>query len=372
MYKNESKSTEANRWKGVLETAVNKRIGSAANVIETVKNQMIEDFIVQGKKLQFHATHDEKSDTLATVVMELPNEAERCLHTNAIQQLASKTNVPKKFIDSLLGSGHWGAELIAHNFNEILHNSNGSKYLIRSIGNETRAFLSDRYRRIDSRPLVDAFAAESQNFGLQPFEGFALDTTIRIRGIIPVIFEPYPGEFIAFGLQWKNSDFGVGGHELGFYSLRPVCLNGAVGESVLRQVHLGSRLQDDIEYSAETYRLDTMANISALRDVVRAALNPANIDLQCEVIRTAHEKKINPKEAKEMLQARLTRSDADEVIEAYTSADIEMMPAGNSVYRLSNALSWVANLKRDSEPEKSLELQQFAGEIMPKVKLLNA
>ncbi len=369
---NSSKSEQAEKWRGVLENAISKRIGSAVNVIETVKNQSIEDAIVQAKKLNFHATHDDKSDTLATVVMELPNGAEKCLHPNAINQLAQKTNMPKKFIDAVLGAGHWGAELIAHNFNEILHNSNGSKYLVRSVGSETRGFLSDKYRRIDSRPLVDAFASEAQNFGLQPYEGYALDTTIRIRGIIPVIFEPYPGEFIAYGLQWKNSDFGVGGHELGFFSLRPTCLNGACGESVLRQVHLGSRLQDDIQYSAETYRLDTMANISALRDVVRAALNPANIDLQIQTIRMAYEQKITPKEAKEILNAKLTKQDADEVIEAYNSPDIEMMPAGNNVYRLSNALSWVANLKRESQVEKSLELQQLAGEIMPKVKMLNA
>jgi hypothetical protein len=369
---NESKSADASRWREVLENAIQKRIGSAVNVIETVKSQIIEDHIVRAKSLNFSAVVDNQSDTLATVVMQLPNKTEKCLHQNAVRQLAEKSNMPKKFIDMMIGEGHWGASLIAHNFNEILHHGNGEKNLIRSIGNETRAFLSDRFRRIDSRPLVDAFAGTAQEFGLMPYEGYALDTTVRIRGIIPVIFEPYPGEFVAFGLQWKNSDFGVGGHELGFFMLRPTCLNGAVGDSVLRQVHLGGRLSEDLIYSQETYQLDTMANVSALKDVVRAALNPANIDQHVEAIKIAQAKNITPKEAKEMLKARLSKADTDEVIEAYNSPDIEMMPAGNTAYRLSNALSWVANLKRDSQVEKSLELQQIAGEIMPKVKLLNA
>lgn len=364
-YSNLAKSEGATRMQGVLENAISKRIGSAQNVIETVKSTIVEDHIVRGAALNFERVEDS-----ARIKMILPDGQEKGLHKNAVQQLSDRASMPKKFIDMMMGAGEWGADLIAHNFNEILHHGNGSKYLIRSVQDETRAFLSDRYRRIDSRPLLDAFASESQNLGLQPYEGYALDTTIRIRGILPFIFEPYPGEFLTFGLQWKNSDFGAGGHELNLFTLRPTCLNGAVSESMLRQIHLGGRLAEDIAFSENTYRLDTEANVSALRDIVRHALNPASINNQIEAIRIANAKNITPKEAKEFLSKNLGKADATEVTEAFISPDIEMMPAGQTEWRLSNALSWVGNLKAESgETEKALELQSLAGSLIPKIDL---
>lgn len=377
-FRNIATSNGANNMRRVLESAIEKRVDSAVNVIERVQGMAIDDHIVRAKALNFSRETLEANVGYAEgfsgrLQMNLPDGQSKFLHENAVRQLAAQSDMPKKFIDSIIGRGAWGTDLIAHNFNQILHNGNGTKYLIRSVQDETRAILSDRYRRIDSRPLIDAFAAESQSLGLVPFEGYALDTTVRIRGILPTVFEPYPGEYIAFGLQWKNSDFGVGGHELGFFLLRPVCLNGAVGESFLRQVHLGGRLSEDIEFSAQTYQLDTQANVSALRDIVRHALGAGNIDGQVDAIRFAHEKNITPKEAKDFLSKNLLKGDADEVTEAFISPDIEMMPAGQNQWRLSNALSWVANIKTASgETEKALELQSLAGSLIPKVELLSA
>lgn len=372
MFQNESKSEQANRYKEVLQRDIDRRLQSAVDVIETVQGQVVNDAVVRGSALEFAAAESNQFG-ISMQLPALPNTSEgsvKALHSNAMQQIADRTGVPKRFVDSLASQGSWGASLLAHNFNKILHHGNGTKFLVRSVGDQARAFLSDRYRRLDSRPLIEAFASESQKLGLIPYEGYALDTTIRIRGIIPTIFEPYPGEFMAFGLQWKNSDFGVGGHELGYYAIRPACLNGMTRESVLRQVHLGARLSEDISFSQETYSLDTAANVSALRDIVRHALSPASIDAQIDTIRVAHEKNITPKDAKEFLAKRLTKGDGAEVIEAFTSPDIEMMPAGQTAWRLSNALSWVANIKRESgETEKALELQTVAGELVPKANL---
>lgn len=353
-----------------LEEVINNRIASAQNVLSTIQNQIIEDAVVKGRMLNFEAAVQVSDDELesAKVIMRLPNGKTKDLHKNAVAQIAEKTGVPKKFGDTLTGAGLWGANLLAHNFNEIMSHGNGTKYLVRSVGNETRGFLSDRYRRIDSRPLVDAFAGKAQEFGLQPIEGYALDTTVRIRGILPFIFEPFPGEAIAFGGQWKNSDFGVGGNEFNLFSLRLACLNGMTSESLLRQVHLGAKLSEDFVFSDETYRLDTLTNVSKLKDVMTYALNPATIDLQIQSIREAHEQKFEPVEAKKLLKTKLSKKDAETVSEAYNSPDIEMMPSGNTVYRMANALSWVANLRQaDGDSESALSLQAFAGELMPKV-----
>ncbi len=59
---------------------------------------------------------------------------------------------------------------------------------------------------------------------------------------------------------------------------------------------------------------------------------------------------------------RLQKHEADSVVEAYNSADTVNMPAGNSMWRLSNAISWVAGKTEDAE--RKLEISKVAGQIL--------
>jgi len=68
-----------------------------------------------------------------------------------------------------------------------------------------RKFLSDSYRRIDSRPVVEAFATAGQEKGALPYEGYVTDTKIVIQAIMPEVYEPVPGEVVACGLSLENS-----------------------------------------------------------------------------------------------------------------------------------------------------------------------
>ncbi|MFZ0707306.1 MAG: hypothetical protein WAM71_17030 [Candidatus Korobacteraceae bacterium] len=49
-------------------------------------------------------------------------------------------------------------------------------------------------------------------------------------------------------------------------------------------------------------------------------------------------------------------------MEAYNSADTVNMPAANSMWRLSNAVSWVAGKTEDAE--RRLEISKVAGQIL--------
>jgi hypothetical protein len=52
--------------------------------------------------------------------------------------------------------------------------------------------LSDSYRRIDSRPVFEAFATGVQEKGALPYEGYVTDTKIAIQAIMPEVYEPVP------------------------------------------------------------------------------------------------------------------------------------------------------------------------------------
>jgi hypothetical protein len=220
------------------------------------------------------------------------------------------------------------------------------------------------YRRLDSRPIVDAFAKAVQEKGAVPYEGYVTDTKIALQAIMPKVYEPIPGELVAYGLSLENSDFGNGALSLRMYLLRIWCANLAITEERMRQVHLGKRIDDEVFYSQRTYELDAETTVSALRDVIGAQLNAEALDQLMEGIREANQDVLNPVAARGTLKKMLLKSESDAVIEAYNSPDTYNLPAGNTTWRLSNAVSWIAGKTED--PERKLELMKVAGEMLPK------
>jgi hypothetical protein len=104
--------------------------------------------------------------------------------------------------------------------------------------------------------------------------------------------------------------------------------------------------------------------LSALRDVVSAQLNADSLRRQMEAIRHANEQTVDAPSAQDMLRKALLKSESDAVIEAYKSPDTYDLPAGNTTWRLSNAISWIAGSTEDAERE--LELMKIAGDVLPK------
>lgn len=369
-----SNSQAASQARIKMEEVIHRNLSQTQAVVEQVESTVIEDRVVKGSAMGFQVEYGYDvldADTLEDDInprMELitPDGERFGIHENALSQIADRANVPMKFANELLARGNWGKELLAENFRTIYGHGNGTRYLVRSVADEARGFLSDKYRRLDVRPLLNEFMGECQKVGAMPIQGFATDTRVGIRAILPTVYEPIEGECMVFGVNWQNSDFGRGANSLSLFVMRLWCLNGATMDEVLRQVHLGARLDDNLEYSARTIELDTLASISKLRDVVRFAFGESNVGLTLNAIKTAAAEGIDPKAAKALLQTRLNKGEVDAAIEAYNSPDIVMLPAGNTRYRLSNAVSWISQAE-DVTTDRRLELDRFAGEMLGKV-----
>ena len=171
-----------------------------------------------------------------------------------------------------------------------------------------------------------------------------------------------PGEVVAYGLSLENSDFGNGALSVRAYLLRIWCTNLAITQEEMRQVHLGKRLDESMIYSERTYELDAQATVSALKDVIQRQLNAEQLHQHMDLIRRANDRPVDANQAREMLRKALQKHEADSVVEAYNSADTVNMPAGNSMWRLSNAISWVAGKTEDAERE--LEISKVAGQVL--------
>jgi hypothetical protein len=356
----ESKTAAAHK----LEQLIVQGRAKAGEVIDHVMNNQPADRLQPGANLSFQA----EDGRGVQISFEDPaaGSIRQRLHRHAVQQMAQTTDLPLKFIDGLLSTPeHWAKELLAHNLSTIFANRfRKQRYLLRSVQGEVRGFLSDRYRRLDSRPIIEAFATEVQRKGALPYNGYVTDTKVAIQAIMPEVYEPVPGELVAYGLSLENSDFGNGALSVRAYLLRIWCSNLAITQEEMRQVHLGRRLDESMIYSQRTYELDAETTVSALRDVIGAQLNAEALHNRMESIREANTTALDPAAAKETLKKVLLKSETEEVIEAYNSPDTYNLPAGNTSWRLSNAISWIAGKTEDAE--RKLELMKIAGDVLPK------
>jgi hypothetical protein len=341
-----------------LESAIANGRNSAGNVIAQILGQLPDDEIVAAGK-----TTLEIDDAGHAFYVTPKNRA--AMSDHAFGQLVSRTGMPTLYARELLAGStgsKWKADLLSHSMAEHLQHSD-DRYLVRRLNGTTRGVLSDKYKRMDSRPLLDTFVRTATELGAVPISGHATETRVAIRALIPTIYEPVPGEAVAFGLHWGNSDFGAGAYHVTAFMLRLVCLNGMVGEAELRKTHVGARLEEGFEYSRKTHQLTERALVSATQDVVRGVLGPAAITERLETIKAAHSKEVSFETAWKAVGKQLSKTDKEATRVAFESPDDINMPGGNTMWRFANALSWVANNK-DTTEERKLDLQAVAGKLL--------
>ena len=345
-------ASEAARFaRDKIEKMIGEGQSRALSVIEDVQKHVPRDRIVRDEVLTFRYK--------GGLHVQAKGESEEPVHDHAYRQLLERAGVPNTYANTLIHEGQsWATDLLVHNLNTV-YGYSGERHLMRSDNGVLKGFLSDRFRRLDSAPLIESFAQSMQAVGAVPVEGRMTDTRVFIKAMLPVVYEPAKNEIVAFGIQWENSDYGNGAHNLRSFLVRLWCTNFAVAEEGLRQVHVGGKLAEDISFSEETYRLDTETTASAIRDVVKHSLSARNTHLMLNGIKEAHEQRVDPKKAISILKKQLSKGEVEQVIEAFNSPDIENLPPGQTMWRLSNAISWVAG--KIENRERAMELEREAG-----------
>ena len=341
----------------MLQNYIAEGASRGAAVVKQVMEQVPEDALVRAHALRFDA--DDSG------IITVGPRAYR-FHDNALTQAASRADIPVSYVRTLQGRGTWGRELLAENLTENYSNgfATDTKFLVRSVGGEARGFLSSKYRRMDSRPILDSLLTEFQKQGAVVCDGYAGDVRVSLTAILPRIFEPVHGDPVVFGVGFITSDFGRGALELAKFALRIWCLNGQMSKGDIRKVHLGARLTEDMNFRNQTYELDTRTLASATADVTRQLLSPQSVEKRSERIADAAGRAVDPKQIRHITRDLLTKADAMKVEEKFASADIEDLPPGQNVWRLSNAFSWLANQQEDGD--KKLDLMQLSDTVMDK------
>ncbi len=116
-----------------------------------------------------------------------------------------------------------------------------------------------------------------------------------------------------------------------------------------------------MSYSDRTYRLDTAASVSALRDVVRGALSSSHIETLSARLRASHAQGATVSQLRAMTKT-VGKETQRSIVDAFTGPDVLNLPAGDTMWRASNAVSWIA--RHTQSAEKRLDLERLAGNMV--------
>jgi hypothetical protein len=301
------------------------------------------------------------------VIMNVKSKGDFAIHDNALSQLSAKLGVPLGYVKGL-NTSDWGRHLLSDIFNTHSYHTERERVLIRAVGYEARAVLSDHYRRIDSGDIIRTFLESVQVEGGVVADAFMSDTRLWVETIMPepiVIPTERNGDvYIAFGARLSTSDYGDGALDMRSFMMQGVCLNGAVSNSVLRAVHLGQRLDENILYSESTYRKDTDLQCSKVKDITNHLFNPRFIRDKAMKIQEAASIEVDIRKSLSDLNKSLaiTKGEADEVLTIISNNKLEDGVQGeNTLLKLAQGLAAMA---RDKDQTRKREIEELSGKIM--------
>lgn len=295
------------------------------------------------------------------------------LHANAIGQLADRMGIPQRYLRTLAGGAEWQIALAATMLNEHSGWTQRSRVLVRTVGTQVRGVLSDSYRRLNSVEILTAFVQEAAQQGAVISDAYMNDTKVWAETILPqplVIPTAKNGDVIIFaGARFSTSDYGDGAVDMRSFLLNGACLNGMVRESVMKQVHLGSKLPDNLRLSQQTYELDTKTTVSAVRDLTSGLFSRDNLMQKAYEIQGASEMEVDlDRELNNLTKnGHLLKQEGQEVQKILMRNDPEDGVQGAAtLWKLTQAITAHA---RELTPERSRELHEISGSLMNRVKL---
>ena len=142
------------------------------------------------------------------------------------RQLGATLGIPAKYYDKMRAEY---PELLARNVNGWFEHA-PSKHTVRTLDGRARAFLSDRYRRIDNYDIAKAalpVIGEMRDARVESCE--VTENRMYLKIVNPrLTAEVNKGDVVQAGIVISNSEVGLGSVSVMPLVFRLVCLNGMI------------------------------------------------------------------------------------------------------------------------------------------------
>lgn len=303
------------------------------------------------------------------------------VHQHALGQLSDLFGIHRSYVGKLNVDSvdSWRRNLLSLNFNELLRHQvfvnrkkQSAKFLHRLVGNELRAVLTQSYNRhLVSVAVLQPFLQVAKEVGLGPAKATITDMRVHLQCYLPYAFEPIPGEFVALGTSWSNSDFGQGKLKISHTVLRLNGMGNLVTDDAFSRMHLTSVVEDtDMVIDDEVARKELEAVSAATKSAVREAMKPEQVKKILDAIAAAHEEKIPWPKLKDKLGKFLSKKNVG-TIEDMLEDRIEELPSvldgkdGHPIVTRWWAAAVLAHLaEKQTDATESMEFKQAAGQFL--------
>lgn len=282
----------------------------------------------------------------------------------AHQQIATRLNIPWRYYAKMQSEA---PDLLDRNVNTWLEQK-PERRMIRVLDGKVRAFLSDRYRRLDNLELCAAVLPVIQEMNGASIESCEVTPTHLYLKVVNrrVKAEVRVGDMVQAGFVVSNSEVGLGSLRVEPLVFRLVCKNGLICKDLAqKKYHVGRQVNasDDSAYelySEATLAQDDKAFFMKVQDVVRAAVDEAKFSLTVDRMREATQipLKHDPVKAVELLadKFQLTENERGDILRQL------FMQGDNSRYGLVNAVTAASKIAKSYE--RATDLERIGGEIL--------
>lgn len=358
-----------------LNEAIDKRRPHAEPFIKAVERDgnLLNDFIIhlgENAGVDFYNQNSQ-------VRMKLNHGINKdlSLHTNAIYQAGEKLSIPPGYLRTLSEQGQqWTGELASHILNKHSEHTPRERVLVREVGGQVRGILSDKYRRLNTGEIYGQFIQACNKKQLQLYDAYYNDLKSWLEFVYPKVLTVKGKNDVelgmAFGMRIASSDFGQSAMELRMFMLQVVCLNGMCSEVKMREVHLGSRLPDDVTMSDRTFKYDTLTQAGVVKDTVNSLMTRDSINRYANKISKASNTDVDyDKEFVQLNKAGMLKGEvenAKKILQANRRED-GIIGEGSTLWKLIQSIGRVANTSEDKARQR--ELEEVSGNLLEKVKI---
>jgi hypothetical protein len=254
------------------------------------------------------------------------------------RQIGSHLNIPAKYYD--LCRREFPA-LLAENVNGWFGRNN-TRHTVRTLDGTARAFLSDRYRRIDNYEIANTVLPIVNEMPDARVESCEItDSKLYLKIVNPRLqADVVPGDTVQAGIIISNSEVGLGSVSVMPLIFRLVCSNGmVVNDAGNRRYHVGRASEIDWEiYSDSTLELDDKAFMAKFSDTVRTAVDTAKFAVIVDKIRESVNAKITarPSQIVEITAKNygFNQTEQDDILQHLIQGnDLSLWGLGNAVTR---------------------------------------
>ena len=262
------------------------------------------------------------------------------INQTAHRQFGTHLKIPASYYDRMLTTH---PELLAHNVNSWFQRE-PSKRMLRTMGGTARAFLSNRYRRIDNLEIAQVVLPIIGEMEGAHVESCQITESRMYLKVVNTRLEAevVPGDIVQAGVIISNSEVGLGSVCIQPLVYRLVCSNGMIiNDTQTRRNHVGRTNETDESfqlYSEETLMAEDKAFVLKIQDTVRAAVDEARFSQVISMMKTAKQVAMNTQDVPGIVRLA---SREFHITDDESTGVLQHLIEGNdlTLYGLSNAIT---------------------------------